>query len=309
MYYYKLYGLTIASPIRFPEAVEVFYPDNIDAAITFTTPPDWVMTEYMEGRYSSLSDNIMWFRLHNEILIYVENGSDIRVWIIDSDIPEIRLRSYILTGALTFIMFQRNYLVIHGSAIACNNKAYIISGPSGSGKSTTSLELLKKPSVQFATDDICAIKIHDNISTLYPGPPWQKVCEDVKINDPSSTYYHLGRENKYGRRLTENYETNPLPVGGMFIITKNEVTDTNDTTTYNNPPVSIKEITGCNKLNMLTCNLFRGELLNILGITPERMQYFLKCAGAFPIYEITRPAYSNTKNVISELILKRIQQM
>lgn len=301
MYYYVLYGLTVASPIIFPEAVEIASPLKIDAFITFRTPPQWVINEYSEGKYASISDNIMWFRLNNEILIYVENGSDIRVWVLDSDIPNIRLRSYILTGAMTFLMFQRQYLVIHGSAVAYKNKAYIISGPSGSGKSTTTLGLLNLPSVQFATDDICAVKIRDGISTLFPGPPWQKVCEDVKLNDSNSTYYHLGKENKYARRLTDNYISGQLPVGGMFIISKN------DSFTHYNNNISLQEITGFNKLKALTCNLFRGELLNILGISPERMQCFVDCAASFPIYEITRPAKTDTKDTILQLIINKLE--
>ena len=81
----------------------------------------------------------------------------------------------------------------------------------------------------------------------------------------------------------------------------------NDSFTHYNNNVSLQEITGFNKLKALTCNLFRGELLNILGISPERMQCFVDCAASFPIYEITRPAKTDTKDTILQLIINKLE--
>ena len=62
-YYYHLYGLTLASPIEFPEAPEVTAPQTVDATLSFSPPPDWVLQEYKEGKYASVKQNVMWFRL------------------------------------------------------------------------------------------------------------------------------------------------------------------------------------------------------------------------------------------------------
>lgn len=295
MQYYLIYGLTIASPISFPEADEIQKPDHIDATIRIGQPPQWVIDEYKTGSFSSLNEQVMWFRLYDEILIYVENGSDICVWVLKPNIPDIHLRSYILTGALTFVMFQRQYLLVHGSAIAYRGKAFIISGPSGSGKSTTTLELLKQQDISFATDDICALTTAPEATTLFPGPPWQKVCADVKEADPLSEYHYLWEGEKYARRLSSGYVNTPLPVGGMFLITKDAC-----------EAVSIRALTGLEKLEALTHNLFRGELLHILGITPARMQQFLTVVGSFPIYEITRPQNGDTKTDVLSFILHKL---
>lgn len=295
-YYYHMYGLTIASPIEFPEAVEVFSPEKIDATFTFCPPPEWVLAEYADGKYASVTENVMWFRLENELLIYVAGGNDVRIHLLDPDIEPNRMRTYILSGALTFLLFQHRFLLIHGSAVVVNGKVYIVSGPSGSGKSTTALELLKQESVLFASDDICAVQNVNEVSLLYPGPPWQKVCADVQARTPEHTYTHL-REvgDKFGRRLTEGYITEPTVVGGMFIISKESC-----------DAPSITELTGVEKLHALTHNLFRGELLHVLGITPERMTQMLEAVSHFPIYAISRPTGKDTLAEVTSLITAQL---
>lgn len=291
-YYYHMYGLTIASPIEFPESYEISSPKRVDATFTFCPPPDWVLDEYRAGKFASVTENIMWFRLEDELLIYVANGNEVRIHLLCPEIEPNRMRSYILSGALTFLLFQHHFLLIHGSAIVSNQKVYLISGPSGSGKSTTALELLKQDSIQFASDDICAVRNVNGQSLLYPGPPWQKVCADVQARTPEHTYTHLQEVgDKFGRRLTNGYITTPTPIGGMFIISKEACKE-----------LSIAELTGVEKLHALTHNLFRGELLHVLGITPQRMTQMLETVNHFPIYEISRPEGKDTLNEITALI-------
>jgi len=200
--YYSVYGLVIETFIEFPELYPISATDKTDAVISLGMPPEWVIKEYKSGKYSNIQNNIMWFRLNDEMLVYAENGNNVIVWQIDDNINPIRLRSYILTGALTLIMLQRDYVLVHGSGLVHNNKAFIISGTSGSGKSTTALNLLDKSEILFATDDICAIKTTDSGCYLYPGPPFQKICPDVKNKNKSDRkeiygiYYFVKEANK-----------------------------------------------------------------------------------------------------------------
>lgn len=295
-YYYHLYGLTLASPIEFPEAPEVTAPQTVDATLSFSPPPESVLNECREGKFGAVSDSAMWFRLEEELLIYVTNGNEVRIHLFNKEMDPVRMRSYILSGALTFLLLQHDYLIIHGSALVFDNKVYIISGPSGSGKSTTALELLKQDSVLFASDDICAVKNIGDQTILYPGPPWQKVCADVQARAESEQFTFINEVGgKYGRRLKSGFITSPTPVGGMFIISKE-----------NCEHPDITEINGIEKLHALTHNLFRGELLHLLGITPKRMTQFLETVKHFPIYQITRPENGDTLSAITKLLLSHI---
>ncbi len=295
-YYYQLYGLTIASPLEFPEALEIPQPKQVDATFFLSPPPEWVLQEYEEGKYASITENIMWFRLEKELLIYVENGKEVRIHLLKENMDPLRLRSYILSGALTFLLFQHNYILVHGSALVSEGKVYLISGPSGSGKSTTALELLKRPEILFASDDICAIQNVNGETLLYPGPPWQKVCADVREKDTRNNYVYLDEVGgKYAHRLTDDFITDPLPVGGMFIISRT-----------NCEAPSITEVTGVEKLHTFTHNLFRGELLNLLGNKPQKMIQMLEAINRFPLYDIERPEGKDTLAQITRLILDKL---
>ena len=75
MYYYRLYGMLLESELCFPEADELTPPVTPDATLTLGMPPEWVVTEYRQGKFSSITERVMWFRLYDELLVYVEQGS------------------------------------------------------------------------------------------------------------------------------------------------------------------------------------------------------------------------------------------
>ena len=300
-HYYHTYGLTVSSEISFFEMEELPEQARVDADIVVGMPPEWVINEYKEGSFSSIRETVMWFRLYDELLIYVENGNHAIVWPINPKISESQLHTFTLSGVFTFLLFQRGYLCVHGSALAYKNRAFIVSGPSGSGKSTTALELLKLNDILFLSDDICPLKKVGSQHLLFPGPPWQKVCNDVMEREPGFDYSYLEESGgKYGRHLFEKYVTTPLPICAMFIITKADC-----------PNVRIEELNGQQKLKAFTQNLFRGELLNILGVTPQRMIQMLEIINGFSIYRIYRPLQGDTlKNVtdiIKEHLAKKLQ--
>ena len=80
MYYYRLYGMLLESELCFPEADELTPPVTPDATLTLGMPPEWVVTEYRQGKFSSITERVMWFRLYDELLVYVEQGSKAIVW-------------------------------------------------------------------------------------------------------------------------------------------------------------------------------------------------------------------------------------
>lgn len=301
MYCYHLYGLKITAPVSFPEVPETdaFEPADADACMSFDAPPDWVLEQYRAGRFSDISRDVMWFRLYDEVLIYVEGGRDVRILKLDDSIAESRLHTYILSGAMTFLLLQRGHIPIHGSAVSLGNKAYIISGSSGSGKSTTALELLQTPDFRFASDDICAVRLTEGRALLCPGPPWQRVCRDVAGRYSGYTYTPIEEQDcKFGRRLTDGYLTDPAPVGGMFILSRQDCFCP-----------QLTPLSGEQKFQALTHNLFRGELHHLLGLTPEKMLQLFALTNSFPIYELKRPAGQNTLARVCSLIQDEIRRL
>ena len=58
---------------------------------------------------------------------------------------------------MALLLYQRGFLVLHGSSIKINNGAIAFLGYRGNGKSTTAINLYKK-NYPIVTDDILSYK-------------------------------------------------------------------------------------------------------------------------------------------------------
>ena len=80
--------------------------------------------------------------------------------------------SFIIRYAILMLLYKNNGFLMHGSAIAINNKAYIFTGPSGAGKSTI-MKILSSKYVALA-DDSVIIKKEMGEYYLYQTPIIEK---------------------------------------------------------------------------------------------------------------------------------------
>ncbi|MDL2301711.1 hypothetical protein LJC58_05065 [Lachnospiraceae bacterium OttesenSCG-928-D06] len=293
-YYYCLYGQLTESEIELPEALEIPFTEETSVLITLGLPPSWVLDSCKKKEYDYLSEDIMWFYLPGLVLYYVEKGKQITVWKESNKLSDLFLRSYLLGSAFSLLLMQKNILPIHGSALAYGDFAYLISGASGSGKSTTTLELMEQ-GFDFVSDDICPLDLSNSQISLYPGPPWQKVCRDVMERSEHTYYYIDENRDKFARKLSSGYRVNPLRPKAMFILTPCQ-------TNF----ASIEELQGINKLHALTHNLYRGEKYHRFGISPKRMQLFLDAAKHLNIYILKRPYGVNSVKQLATIIKQHL---
>lgn len=293
MHYYVLYGQIVQSELLLPEANELTYiPNEYDVIIQYALPPSDVFEKAKQGQRDDLSEQVMWFYLPGLVLYYVEHGKRILIWRESESISDLALRSYLLGSAFALLLMQRSIIPVHGSALSYQNHGIIISGPSGSGKSTTALSL-RDYGYAFLSDDISALKLQDESVYILPGPPWQKVCHDVVTvaENPDEYYYIDEQRDKYARKLTSGYIDHPIVLQCIFII----IPDNNTTT-------KITKLEGIDKLHWLTHNIYRGEVFQRVGITPERLQLFLDITTKIDIYRITRPINIDSRTDIIQLI-------
>jgi len=84
------------------------------------------------------------------------------------------LIAYIFTHVIGFLLYQRNHLVMHASAIELNGKSILFCGRSGFGKSYLVKNFL--PKANFIAEDICCISKEHKIAL--PSLPFIKVEND-----------------------------------------------------------------------------------------------------------------------------------
>ena len=94
---------------------------------------------------------------NNKLIFRVINGNEIIVNP-DLSINKAFLRSLILMQGMGIILYQRGYLVLHGSAVQMKDGAVAFLGQRGNGKSTITIALNNK-GYPIISDDVLPVKL------------------------------------------------------------------------------------------------------------------------------------------------------
>ena len=98
------------------------------------------------------------------------------------------IRTFLLGSIFGTVLIQRDYLVLHGSALAKDDKAILFLGDSGQGKSTIAYSLLEQ-GWKLLADDLIAI---DQNNFVLPGMP------RIKLWNETLAEFNLDK-NKFSR--------------------------------------------------------------------------------------------------------------
>lgn len=292
-YIYRVYGLIIESEIQLPELIEVDNGNHrIDLKIFFGPMNNEIKKIMENGKNFGFEKDDMWFAVKELATLHVKNGNEIIIESYDNcNIDQLRL--HIHGSAFGMILLQRNLVTIHGSAIAFNEKAIILSGNSGAGKSTLSAAL-KNKGFYLLSDDIAVID--NNKLTVRPGFPSHKLCADAMYNLGYNVNEHLrinDDKNKYTLTLNKSFSEEPVKVQSIFELSIGKV-----------QKVEIKKIAGAEKLKLIINNIYLNSVIKFCGM---RRDYFQKCidiANKMDCYKITRPEGKFSVNEQMEIILK-----
>lgn len=301
MWYYQIFGLTVASDYELEEAYPIEPTDQVEVTIVqedmadeYKNPTemeikkgfghirhiekDWTCVRYVKNGTFIMSNG-------NKIAYYLFEGYD-----------KVYVNQLMLCYCMTVIALQRKRLIIHGSGIYYKGKTLIISGNSGAGKSSLASEIMGRNHLQMADDQV-VIDIEDNRAVAYPAFPIRKLCADTveKLNVPKERLIPMPdlEQEKYGLILKDEYYNQKAELGGMVILQVGEVSEP-----------EIKEITGSEKLKYITGNFFRKEAYEVNGFPPELFMKTVTVANQMPVFVITRPEGKMTVKEQADLVEK-----
>lgn len=280
MNFYKIYGLIVKSEFPIPEALEIEKQNRWDVFIEFGEIPEEDRKIANSGKVCRLEPQIMWFYLKELVFFYVENGNHIIVHKESDKLTELARNSYLTGTAMGLLLFQRGIIPIHSGAVAYNGKCITVVGESGAGKSTASM-LLQEKGCSLVADDVSAVSVLEERIMVSPAFPQQKLCKDAALRlgyKLEELIYIDEFRDKYAVRLKDGYEQEQLPLGVIVELVAKDCEE-----------FSIKEIVGIEKLKLLFRNIYRGYVLDTMGM-PEKMQVeLLKIAEKIPMYQCIRP--------------------
>ncbi|MCD2503293.1 hypothetical protein LQE93_16275 [Clostridium sp. NSJ-145] len=292
MYNYIVYGLKIKSDIKIKEFIKSENENN-DIDIVLGQAPDDIKSMISKGSRSSYSKTNVWFHIDNIATYYITNGKTILVEPCENH-DETLLRVYLMCSCLGFIMLQREQVAIHGGVINIDGNAVIFTGDRGTGKSTLTTALRNK-GYQFISDDVAATYF-DKVPYVYPGFPYQKLCDDAMDSlgyEREGLSTIVGEDKvKYIVPAFDSFYDKSAP---LTSIVKLEVGDVDK--------VTIDKVIGQEKLMLIMKNVYRQEFLGFMGgMTPVFIKKCVDIAKNITCYKVTRPKEGFTVNEQINLI-------
>ena len=295
---YCVYGLNIKSEIEIDEFEKISNIFNDDlVVIKYSKMDQEIKKSILEDRKIQLYQNKIWFHIDNIATYCITNGNKIEVELCDNADMKL-MKIYVMCSCLGFIMLQRKMVAIHGGVIEIDDKAVIFTGDRGAGKSTLTTALRRK-GYKFISDDVASIEIN-KLPYVMPGFPYQKLCKSAMDN--------FGYDkDSYISFMSDDEIKYIVPAKDEFIYEPKELTAIVKLTVGDVDEVTIEELRGCEKLNNIIQNIYRGEYIKHLGKMDS--VYFKQCidiAKNIRFFKVTRPANQFTVDTQINLIEREI---
>lgn len=221
MYCYAAYDLSICSEFELPElpATDV-PPEHCDVSFVrgdVEPVPDSV--EAFSGRRIEATPEICRLTYESIGTFAVESGERVVADPLSEDVLDREFfRRLFENELLGLLLYQRDHLVLHASAVSVDGRGVIFLGPRGAGKSTTAaaFEVNGYPMLE---DDVVAVRFDDGTPMVVPGVPQLRLrpdaAEALGVTESSTP----SEESWYDKRFLEVGErVGPVPLNRCYVL-------------------------------------------------------------------------------------------
>lgn len=297
MHYYQIYGMRLASDLKFIQLLKDTegLPDIIvqegPAARQFPAHPS-------EQQYN-FGKEISWLE-NKTCYLLIENGCNI-TYERKEGCNELYLCTYILGWGLSMLALQRGELAIHCSAVSKGSGAVLLCGESGCGKSTMTTALLNS-GYQLMADDMTLAEYRKNQGVLAkPAFPYQKLCRDAAMRSGFSTdemIYIDEDKDKFLVPCKDIFDAEPRQIKAMIVLQR-----------IGGDHVQSRKLQGMETFYACANNLFLRHLLKEKKYSPAIGEKCLKMASCIPMYLIGRPNGKDTVAEVTEQIFQILDRI
>ncbi|WP_217597200.1 aldolase [Cohnella sp. GbtcB17] len=298
----RAFGLTILSELPLPELPEAS-ADHIETDVTVRIGDlSGVWQAFAEpGRTSSVTEDRLLFRIEGTAIYEVRGGREIVVSPEEKAQPD-KVRLYLLGTCMGALLQQRRILPLHGSAVLINGKVYAFIGDSGAGKSTMASCLLQR-GYSLVSDDVIAVAgPNETVPYVMPAYPqqklWQTSLDGLGIAGASFKPI-IERVDKFAVPVTEAFNGSPVPLGGIFVLSRAETAE-----------IEITDVPRFLGMAILQYHTFRKSLIEGFGLNEWHFRSAVALAGRVPLKKLGRPAESVgfTANRMADRVLEFISK-
>lgn len=306
-YYYRIYGLRIASQLELPELPAISPCENPDAQILTHD-----VAETLEGGEQKLN----WLQVGDDgCQVNIESIARYRSemgWRIVVDRRMIRrdhppasagdVRLFLLGTVLAALLHQRNWLPLHVSALATPAGVWAFTGHSGAGKSTLGSWLNRHQGWPMLTDDVAVIKPEEHKPYLHPGPPRVKLWRDALSAlgiETEGLVRDLSRVDKFHLMVDEGFQHHPQPLRALVKLERAEEGEA----------AELIRIQGVEAFTIILASLYRPEMGEEFNSAQQLMRDAITLAGKIRIYRFRRPWSLDDMNDNLAPLLDEIQSL
>lgn len=294
MFYYKLYGINVASDLPFPQLVVSEETVGYDVLIEKTEYSKKI-EEKTPRKYYEFGQEYSWL-CNDTCQIQVYEGKRIAYALTGRGHAEW-LQTYLLGYGMSMLALQRNMLPIHCSVVADEKGAVLIAGESGAGKSTATTAFLKDGYALMADDMAWA-----DGTMVYPAFPYQKLCRDVVEREgynPEELIYIDEQKDKFLARYRGEFSTEGRPMKGFILLYLTREED-----------VVVQELAGFNRFHTYVGNLFLRKLMtDEQKYAPYIGKIGLEMASKVPLLCIGRPVQKDTAEKVVTEAMNWVKQL
>lgn len=219
MFCYTAYSLGIHSVLPLPELVGA--ESTSDVVISLGKVDGLLLEATVVGNFFRANAEDVYLYWEEVGAFLVRSGRQI---IVDPvfGVEEQVLRLSLLGPVFAVLLLQREFLVLHASAVVVNGGAVAFLGGAGWGKSTL-VASLYKCNYGVLTDDVMAVQVDESTAFVNPSFPQLKLWPEAAnyLGDCPETLPRLYPQfEKRARCVTRNFPKVPMPLRRIYILAK-----------------------------------------------------------------------------------------
>lgn len=285
-YYYKAYGLSIASAIPLPP-LKTSALTTADLTIRrgqlLGSPPVDSTKIYRAGlnaRFAQKGIDCLWLDWSPFVSFVALKSNELLVDTTQTDEDLVSL--FTLSEALGLILFQKGYFLLHGSAVRIGDKGVVFLGEPGAGKSTTVAACAQQGCTVISDDMVCIQIDETGRPLLIPAFPqikiWQHAVDGLQLHQETMAPVREGVD-KFSWHDSVIFGENAVPLTEIFVLlSPDEPGSTTDPIPASQVPVEL---------------LHHFPLADALLNGKSLEDYFKKSvaiAKTIPLFRMSRPA-------------------
>ena len=287
MYNYSLYGEHISCDFKISSLNQLKKKkDSISISSVKEINPSFNSDAF------SLNNQFGYFSKKDVCKIEIKDGKNIH-YAFKNTISDFQKFQIIASQPFAYLFYQRGKLVLHGSAIEINGRAFLFIGISGSGKSFFASSLLDES--KLISEDICVIDIIDDSFYIRPSIPVIKIDNPFIITSKNIKSEHKLIDKRDRKAILLNnskFTSNAIKIEACFVL--------NFSKKFSIERVGFNKSFASILLSSFQSNPILSSKINDSDIH-QKIGNFL---NTIPLYNIKRDKKFNDFNIISTFINK-----